>query len=83
MVGVKSLELQLSSIRDLALVSSADDSVLLVVPLRWWDLATLLWWLLCPQDRRATVMLTLADGANAKFRAVRVVTRHVKVRGFG
>ena len=82
MPSLKSLELQLSGVRDLALVSSADDSVWLVVPLRWWDLATLIWWLFVPGDRKAVATLTLSDGSKANFRVVRVASRHVKVRGF-
>jgi hypothetical protein len=68
--------------RDLALISSVDDSVWLVVPLRWWDLSTLLWWLFVPADRRASVVLTTNDGKRVRFRAARVASRHVRVRGF-
>lgn len=83
MAGVKSIELQVAGIKDLALVSNADDSVWLVVPIRWWDLATLIWWLFCPSDRKATVTLTMSGGEKVKFRTVRVASRHVRVRGFG
>jgi hypothetical protein len=82
MAGLKSIELQMAGIKDLALVA-ADDSVWLVVPVRWWDLATIGWWLLCPADRKACVMLTMVDGSKAQFKAVRVASRHVRVRGFG
>ena len=83
MSALKSIELELEGTRDLALISG-DDSVWLVVPLRWWDLATLAWWLLVPMDRRAKVKLTMiGSGERVSFRAVRVATRHVRVRGFG
>ena len=82
MSALKSVELSLAGIKDLALVSSADDSVWLVVPLRWWDLATLLWWLFCPSDRKATIKLTLRGGEKVSCRAVRVATRHARIRGF-
>lgn len=83
MAGLKSVELEVQEVRDLALISGADDSVWLVVPVRWWDLATLIWWLLCPADRKARVRLTMHDGAKVGFRAVRVASRHVRIRGFG
>lgn len=83
MSALKSIELDLAGTKDLALVSSADDSVWLVVSLRWWDLATLAWWFLCPSDRKANVTLTLHGGAKVSCRAVRVATRHARIRGFG
>lgn len=79
MSGVKSVELDLAGLSDLALVSG-DNSVWLVVPLRWWDLATLFWWLFCPADRKAKVTLTLTDGMKVSVKAVRVATKHVRVR---
>jgi hypothetical protein len=82
MAGMKSVELDVHGTKDLALVSSADDSVWLVVPVRWWDLATLIWWTFCPADRKARVRLTMADGSKVGFRAVRVASRHVRIRGF-
>lgn len=82
MAGLKSVELEIAGTKDLALISGADDSVWLVVPHRWWDLATLLWWVFAPNDKKARVKLTMADGAKVSFRAIRVATRHVRVRGF-
>ena len=80
MAGLKSIEVELEGTRDLALIA-ADDSVWLVVPLRWWDLATLAWWLLAPADRKARVTLKMSGGAQVSFRAVRVAARHARVRG--
>jgi hypothetical protein len=80
MASLKSVELQLAGVEDLALIGG-DDSIWLVVPLRWWDLATLLWWLFVPADRKAGVTLTLGGGSKVSFKAVRVATRHVRVRG--
>lgn len=80
MAGVKSIEVELEGTKDLALISS-DDSVWLVVPLRWWDFATLLWWLLCPADRKSKVTLTLTDKKKVQFRAVRIASRHIRARG--
>lgn len=80
MSALKSIELELEGTRDLALIAR-DDSVWLVVPLRWWDLATLGWWLLVPADRKSKIKLTLGSGEMVAFRAVRVATRHARLRG--
>lgn len=81
MAGIKQIEMKLEGLNDLALIG-ANDAIWLVVPLRWWDLATLLWWVFVPVDKKATVHLTLGDGSKVKVRAVRVATKHVRVRGF-
>lgn len=84
MATLGSVELELSGTKDLALVGG-DDSIWLVVPVRWWDFATLLFWLLIPADRKSSVTLSINDGPGVtkkvKFRAVRVATRHIRVRG--
>ena len=80
MSAVKSVELHLEGLTEMALVGS-DDSIWLVVPLRWWDLATLIWWAFVPVDKKAFVTLTLAEGKKVKCKAVRVATKHVRVRG--
>lgn len=82
MAGLKQIEVRLSGITDLALISSADDSIWLVVPLRWWDLSTLLWWVFMPSDRKASATLTMTDGTKVSVKIVRVATRHVRTRGF-
>jgi hypothetical protein len=83
MAALKTIAVEVEGTKDLALVSSADDSVWLVVPIRWWDFSTLIWWLFAPMDRQARVTLTMAGGEKVSFRAVRVASRHVKIRGFG
>lgn len=86
MSGLKTIELELEGTRDLALIS-ADDAVWLVVPIRWWDLSTLLFWLFAPNDKKARVSLTITekgqDGARTRvsFWAMRVAKRHMRVRG--
>lgn len=80
MSSLKHIEMEVTGTKDLALVSR-DDSVWLVVPLRWWDFSTLLFWLFCPADRKAKVTLTTGEGKKATFRAVRVASRHIRVRG--
>ena len=82
MSSLKGIELELAGTKDLALISSVDDSVWLVVPIRWWDLATLAWWLLCPSDKKASCKLTLGDGTQVKCHVVRVASRHARIRGF-
>lgn len=80
MASIKHIEVELEGTKDLALIGN-DDSVWLVVPIRWWDLATLVWWLFCPADRKARVTLTLLDSKKVKLNAVRVASRHTRVRG--
>jgi hypothetical protein len=51
------------------------------------DFATIVWWLLCPSDRRGKVKLTVKDTTHddgqriVNFFAVRVASRHIRVRG--
>lgn len=80
MAGLKSIEIKLDGVRDFALIG-ADDSVWVLVTVRWWDLATLLWWWFCPTDRRAIVKLSMTDGKTVRCRAVRIASRHARVRG--
>ena len=80
MAGLKQIEMELEGTKDLVLIDS-QDGVWLVVPIRWWDLATLLWWLLCPTDKKSKVKITLFDNKKVSFRAVRVASRYIRVRG--
>jgi hypothetical protein len=82
MASLKTIELEVEGTKDLALISLAIDSVWLVVPLRWWDLSTLIWWFFAPADKKARVRLTLHGGEKVSFPAIRVASRHVHVRGF-
>ncbi len=82
MTGLKSVEVEIKGTKDLALISQRDDSVWIVVPLRWWDLATLIWYLFCPADRKAKIKLTLEDKSTVHCTAIRVASRHIRVRGF-
>jgi hypothetical protein len=67
----------------LALISEADDTVWIVVPRRWWDLATLMWWLFIPFDRKKMVKVKMRDGQVCRARAVRVASYYARVRGVG
>ena len=77
---IKSIEIEIESTKDLAFIAS-DDSVWLVVSSRWWDIATWLWWWLHPSDKRARLRLKLRDERVLSVMAVRVATRHVRLRG--
>jgi hypothetical protein len=78
--GVKQISVEVAGAKDLALIGN-DDTVWLVVPIRWWDLSTILFWLLLPSDRRAYINLTLANGTKVKCKAARVATRYMKTTG--
>jgi len=80
MAAVKEIQVEVSGAKDLAVIGN-DDSVWLVVPLRWWDLSTLLFWLLVPSDRRSKISLKLLNGEKVAFKAVRVAKRYVKITG--
>ena len=82
MAALKQIEVELEGTKDLALVNKKDNSVWLVVPVRWWDLANLIWWFFIPADKKARSILTLRDGSKVKMRVVRVATRHAFIRGF-
>lgn len=77
---VKQVQVDVQGARDLALIS-ADDTVWLAVSLKWWDLAALLFFFLCPADRRARVRLNLEHGVTVTVWAVRVAKKHVRLRG--
>lgn len=76
---VRSLEIEAGAVKDLALIDSS-DGIWIVAPLMWWDLATWFWWFLTPSDRRATVTLTTGDGVKFRCKAVRVASKHARVR---
>lgn len=82
MAGLKSISLDIQGARDLALINSSNDSVWLIVSLRWYDLASWLWYFLTPADRRAKVKLTLKDEGTVSCFAIRVASRHARVKGF-
>jgi hypothetical protein len=80
--AVRTIEFNVEGAKDLALIDSA-DGVWVVVPIHythWWDFATLLWWFFCPMDKKAVLKLHFAD-RSVCVRAVRVATRHVRLRG--
>ena len=80
-MNVKTIEfdVQAAKANDLALID-AKDAVWIVVPLKWWDFATWLYWLFVPADRKARVWLTTGDGHRIGCNAVRMAARHVRVR---
>lgn len=60
---------------------ASDDSVWVAVAPEHHDLATWLWWWLCPADKKAFAILNTSSGKSVRVRAVRVANRHVKFRG--
>ncbi len=67
MSGLKEVTLEMEGARDLALIAN-NDSVWLVVPLRWWDFATFIWWFFMPWDKKAKVKLSLTESADLEIR---------------
>lgn len=59
---------------------ASDDSIWIAVHLRWWDVATALWWWLTPTDKKAYVILHTTAGRRVRTRAIRVARRHVRIR---
>jgi hypothetical protein len=62
-----------------------DDSVWVVIEPKWWDVASWIWWWLCPSDRRASVTLHCHNSSGGVVRihgrALRIARTHVRVRG--
>lgn len=81
MAGLKSIRVDLESTENLAFIAN-DDSVWLVISFKWYDLATLIWWLLTPSTKRARISLTLHGGEHVSALCMRVATKHARVRGF-
>jgi hypothetical protein len=80
MAAVKEVQVEVKGVKDLALIGN-DDSVWLVVPLRWWDFSTLLFWFFLPVDRKASINIKTVKGEKVAFKAVRVATKHMRVSG--
>lgn len=86
MSAVKQIEVKVDHLKDLVLIDSR-DSVWLVVHIRWFDLATILFWMLLPHDRRARVKLKIqADTepdviTEVTVNAYRLATKHMRIRG--
>jgi hypothetical protein len=81
--AVRTIEFEVDGAKDLALIDNA-DGVWVVVPIhymRWWDLATFIWWFFCPMDKKATIKLRFTDGKQVLVRAIRVATKYVRLRG--
>jgi len=58
---------------------AADGSVWITLKLRWWDLATLLWWWLAPAHKRAWVTISTSSGQRVRTRAMLLAYKHVRV----
>lgn len=81
------VELELSGPAYGTAMIADDDSVWVAIQPQWWDLATWLWWWLCPSEYRAVVRLKIADGVGGatfvRARAMCVAKRHVRVKNIG
>ena len=59
MIEMTVIELDARTSHETALVRK-DNSVWIAIAPQWWDLATWLWWWLCPMSKKAWVAMRLA-----------------------
>jgi len=57
-----------------------DMSVWVVAAIRWWDLATLIWWWLCPSDKRAIICMRLGADLELRVPAKRLAPKYFTPR---
>lgn len=70
------VELDARTSHETALIRK-DGTVWVAVAPQWWDLATWLWWWLCPLSKKAWVTIKTGDGRFIRSRAVRVAKAYV------
>lgn len=81
MAALKSISLELDGVEGRLALISSDDSVWMVINLKWYDIATLLWYFLTPSDKRAKIKLRLFNGAEVWAYAIRIAPKHARIRG--
>lgn len=59
---------------------ASDDSIWVAVSLRWWDVATLVFWWLVPSDKKGWATLTTTSGQRVRMRVYRVARSFVRIR---
>lgn len=72
------IELDARTAHETALIQR-DNTVWIAISPAWWDLASWLWWWLCPSSKKAWVTVTTNDGRKLRSRAVRVAKSYVLV----
>ena len=60
------------------LLLEPDGAAWLTFARPWWDLASWIWWLCMPGERK-WVLVRRDDGRRVRIRAVRVARRHVRL----
>lgn len=78
MISMDIVELDARTAHETALVRK-DGSVWVAISPAWWDLATWLWWWLCPLAKKSWVTIKTNDGRRLRSRAVRVARAHVLI----
>jgi hypothetical protein len=76
MTTMSVVELDARTAHETALVAK-DGTVWIAIAPAWWDLATWLWWWLCPLSKKAWVTVTTGDRRRLRSRAVRVAKGYV------
>lgn len=76
MIDMTVVELDAKTSHETALVRK-DGTVWIAIAPAWWDLATWLWWWLCPLSKKAWVTIKTNDNRRIRSRAVRVAKNYV------
>ena len=76
MIDMTVVELDAKTSHETALVRKDGTGWIAIAP-AWWDLATWLWWWLCPLSKKAWVTIKTNDNRRIRSRAVRVAKNYV------
>ena len=74
------IELDARTAHETAIIRK-DGSVYIAISPAWWDLATWVWWWLCPLSKKTWITLTTNDERRIRSRAVRVAKSYVLLGG--
>lgn len=76
MENVRRIEVTTQDLTHPCFLIREDGSVWAVLLVRWWDIATWLWWWLCPSDKKSVICMRLSDGLSLRCPARRIATKY-------
>lgn len=76
----KTIDVMQVDLRKPCVLIRDDRSVWVVAAIRWWDIATLLWWWLCPSDKKAVICMKLGSGLELRCPAKRLAPKYFTPR---